>query len=123
MGDFIIQLYSVEIAPEDFYAKYGLTSDATMHETLKTRSKDFKVGLMTKRIMFQTVIPYWEMEDGKLTKLELLPVESKISGHKSEIGLPRIATDLEFIDHLAELSSGYGVQMKVREDGIVECKW
>lgn len=78
---------------------------------------------MTQRIMFQTVIPYWEMKDGKLIRLELLPVESKMSGHKSEVGLPRRATDLEFIDHLAELSSDYGVRMKVREDGIVECEW
>ncbi len=123
LGDFIIQLYSVEFAPEDFYGRYGLTSDSTMHELLKKRSKDFSIGLMTKRVMFQTVIPYWETKDGKLTKLELLPVESKISGHKSEIGLPRIATDLEFVDHLAEMSSTYGVRMKVREDGIVECEW
>ena len=35
LGDFMLQLYSVEFAPEDFYAKYGLTSDCTMHELLK----------------------------------------------------------------------------------------
>lgn len=123
LGDFIIQLYSVEFAPEDFYHKYGLTSDSTMHELLKTRSKDFSIGLMTKKIMFESVIPYWETKDKKLTKLELLPVESKMTGHKSEIGLPRIATDLEYINRLADMSAEYGVRMKIGDDGIVTCEW
>lgn len=123
LGNFMLQLYSVEFAPEDFYGRYGLTSDSTMHELLRTRSKDFSIGLMTERKMFQTVIPYWETEDKKLTKLELLPIESKMAGHKSEIGLPRIATELTFIDHLAEMSGEYGVRMKVGEDGIITCEW
>ena len=123
LGDFIIQLYSVELAPEEFYSKYGLTSDSTVHELMKTRSKDFSIGLMTKRIMFQTVIPYWETREKKLVTLELLPVESKMIGHKSEIGLPRIAKDLSFIEHLDEISAEYGVRMHVGEDGIVKFEW
>ena len=123
LGDFMLQLYSVEFAPEDFYGRYGLTTDSTMHELLRTRSKDFSIGLMTDRKMFQTVIPYWETKDKKITKLELLPVESKMKGHKSEIGLPRIATDLAYIEHLAEMSADYGVRMKTGKDGIVICEW
>lgn len=123
LGDFMIQLYSVEFAPEDFYSRYGLTTDSTMHELLKTRSKDFSIGLMTERKMFQTVIPYWETKDKKIIKLELLPVECKMAGHKSEIGLPRRATDLAFIEHLTEMSADYGVRMNVGKDGIVTCEW
>lgn len=29
LGDFVLQLYSIELAPEDFFAKQGLTSSAT----------------------------------------------------------------------------------------------
>ena len=35
LGDFILQLYNVEIAPEDFFAKHGLTSEATVHQLMK----------------------------------------------------------------------------------------
>jgi poly-gamma-glutamate synthesis protein (capsule biosynthesis protein) len=31
LGDFILQLYSVALAPEDFYHKWDLTSDASVH--------------------------------------------------------------------------------------------
>jgi len=41
LGDFILQLYSVSLAPEEFYERQGLTSDSTVHELLATRSKDF----------------------------------------------------------------------------------
>lgn len=123
LGDFILQLYSVEFAPEDFYGKYGMTSDATMHQLLKQRSKDFTVGLMTDQRMFQSVIPYWETKDKKITKLELLPIECAMQGNKSEVGLPRIATNLEFVDRLAEMSAYSGIQMKVGKDSIVTCEW
>ena len=33
LGDFIIQLYNIEFAPQEFYEKYGLSaSTATVHE-------------------------------------------------------------------------------------------
>lgn len=123
LGDFILQLYSVEFAPEDFYNKYGLTTDATIHQLLKQRSKDFTVGLMEDRRMVQTVVPYWETKNGKITKLELLPLESPLKGNKSENGLPRLATDMEFIDHLAEMSAYSGIRMKVGKDSIITCEW
>lgn len=123
LGDFILQLYSVEFAPEDFYNKYGLTTDATMHQLLKQRSKNFTVGLMEDRRMVQTVVPYWETKNGKITKLELLPLESPLKGNKSENGLPRLATDMEFIDRLAEMSAYSGIRMKVGKDSIITCEW
>ena len=123
LGDFILQLYSVEFAPEDFYNKYGLNTDATMHQLLKQRSKDFTVGLMTDRRMFQSVIPYWETKEKKITKLELLPIECAMKGNKSEVGLPRIATNLEFVDRLAEMSAYSGIRMKIGKDSIVTCEW
>lgn len=123
LGDFILQLYSVEFAPEDFYNKYGLNTDSTIHQLLKQRSRGFTVGLMTDRRMFQSVIPYWETKEKKITKLELLPIECAMKGNKSEAGLPRIATDLEFIDRLAEMSAYSGIRMQIEKDSIVACKW
>lgn len=84
LGDFILQLYSVEAAPADFFAKQNLPSDATVHELLKKRSKNFTVGLMTDPRMFRSVIPYWETEGGKLTGLTLMPIEMSMDSHKSD---------------------------------------
>lgn len=123
LGDFVLQLYNIEFAAEDFYASQGLTSADTIHDLLKKRSKGFTVGLMEDPRMMQTVIPYWETEGTKLTKLELMPVELVMQGNKSEIGLPRKAADTGFLKTFMEMSEDFGVKMTVGEDGIVKCSW
>lgn len=123
LGDFVLQLYSIELAPEEFYAKHGLTSASTVHELLKKRSKDFTVGLMEERRMFITVIPLWETEGTKLTKLTLMPVEMKMDGNKSDRGLPRRSYDPAIYKYLAEMSEPYGVKMTLEEDGLISCRW
>ena len=122
LGDFILQLYSVAFAPEDFYQKQGLTSDATVHELLAKRSQNFTCGLMEDIKMRQTVVPYWETENGKLTRLELLPLELPIKGNRSLQGLPVPAQEPSFFDRLAKMSEPYGTKMTL-QDGVIHCKW
>lgn len=123
LGDFILQLYSVESAPEDFYGKKGLTSDSTVYELLKKRSKDFTIGLMEDVRMNSTVIPFWETEKKKIKKLELLPVSLVMKGNKSEIGLPQIAKDKTFMKDFAEISADFGVRIKPTDKGTFICEW
>ena len=123
MGDFVLQLYSVELAPEDFFAKHGLTSASTVHELLKKRAKDFTVGLMTDKRMFQSVIPYWETEGTKLTKLTLMPIEMCMDGHRSEQGLPRRSFNPEIFEYLAKMCEPYGTKLTLGEDGLIKCEW
>jgi len=123
LGDFALQLYSIEFAPEDFFAKHGLTSDSTVHELLKKRSKDFTVGLMTDPRMFRSVIPYWETEGGKLTKTTLMPIEMKMDGHKSENGLPRRSYNPEIAEYLSGMCKPFGTKITVEKDGLLTCTW
>ncbi len=123
LGDFVLQLYSIELAPEDFFNKHGLTSSSTVHELLKKRSKDFTVGLMTDPRMFRSVIPYWETDGTKLTKLLLMPIEMSMDGNKSESGLPRRSYNSEIVDYLAKMCEPYGTKLKLRDDGIIVCQW
>ncbi len=122
LGDFILQLYSIEFAPYDFYNKVGVSSDKTVHELLKTRSKNFTIGLMEDRKMLQSVIPLWEIEDGKLKYLKLLPIEAKTKCKKSDEGLPFIAEDDDIFNRLSEMCEPYGVKMK-KNGNIIECSW
>lgn len=122
LGDFVIQLYNVELAPEEFYNKYGVHSDLSAYELLKKRSHNFTVGLMEQKVMLETVVPYWETENGKMTKLELLPVEVVTDGIQGLRGLPRVAENADFMYRLADLSSPYGVKIKMK-DGIGVCEW
>lgn len=123
LGDFVLQLYDIPWAPEDFYEKNGLTSTATVHELLKKRSKDFTVGLMTDKRMFRSVIPCWETEGTKLTKLTLLPIEMYMDGNKSRQGLPYISSDLEIGKYLADMCVPFGTKISPNTDGTLSCAW
>jgi len=123
LGDFVLQLYNIEYAPEDFFEQYGLDSKATVHELLKKRSKDFTIGLMTDKRMFQSVIPCWEMENGKLKSLKLYPIRLAMTGNKSEIGLPRLEKDAEFMSDFAMRCERYGTNLCKNSDGSYECRW
>ena len=117
LGDFILQNENIPYSPEDDYEKQGLTSDATMHELFAKRSKNFTRGLQTDRRMFESVIPRWEVEDGKLIKLELLPIDLGFGLPRSRNGLPAPAQGTAILDHLAEISAPYGTKMQI-ENGI-----
>jgi len=123
LGDFILQLYNVEIAPEDFFRKHGLDSSYTVHDLLKKRSKDFTVGLMEDSRMFRAVIPLWETENGKMTSLKFMPIEMVMKGNKSENGLPRRSYNPEIFEYFKEMSEPYGVRMTLDSDGIINCTW
>jgi hypothetical protein len=46
-----------------------------------------------------------------------------MKGHKSEIGLPRLAKNLDWFDAFAANCAPYGVKMHVAKDGIIDCEW
>ncbi len=120
LGDFILQLYNVPMAPADFYQKHGLEVDVPVRDLLAHRSHNFSIGLMTDPRMFISVIPRWECEAGKLKRLELLPIVGRMSGNKSEIGLPRRADPAVVYDYLAKMCEPYGTRLAIRGDGIIE---
>lgn len=122
LGDFVLELYDVEYAPEEFFAQYGLSSkENTVYELLKTRSKNFTIGLMTDKRMFQSVIPFWETKNGKLESLTLYPVELCMERESSELGLPRLAKNTEFIDDFIKRSEAYGTNFIKNQDGSISC--
>lgn len=123
LGDFILQLYNVEFAPAEMYEKNGVSLGETTHELLRARSRDFTIGLMEQQVMFETVVPYWETEGGRLTKLTLLPVMLNKEGKRSQIGLPRHDREYRFADRLAALCAPYGITVTPSQDGLLECRW
>lgn len=117
LGDFILQNENIPFAPEDFFDKYDLKSDSTMHELFDKRSNHFTRGLSVQKVMFETIIPFWEINDGKMTSLELMPVLLKFDSPRSRYGMPQISKSSDIIERLAELSKPYGTDIKIK-DGV-----
>lgn len=119
LGDFVIHNECIPYAPEEMFAKQNLTSDATMRDLFFDRSAGYTRGLMRDRRMLETVVPYFEMEDGKLTYLELMPVELQFE--KKEVwqrGNPRFSNRHGIIERLAEMSVPYGTKIRIDERGF-----
>ena len=113
LGDFVLQNENIPRQPADYFELYKLPSDATMHDLFKARDAGFTRGLQTKREAFETFIPYWEMEDGKLTKLTFLAVELGFGLPRSRSGWPAPAKDSSILEQLAELSAPFGLKLKI----------
>ncbi len=117
LGDFVIHNECIPFAPEDMFNKQGLTSDATMREFFCKRSADYTRGLMRDRRMLESVIPYFEMEDGKLTHLELMPIELNFDKKIHQSGNPRFSKDHGIIERLAEMSREWNCEIVMDERG------
>ena len=115
LGDFLLELENCELAPEDFYAKFKLTSDSTMYDLFKVRTRDFTCGLQRQQVMMESVIPFFEMEDGKLKSLEFMPLELGLGMSHSKIGLPRLAKDNSILERLAKMSEPYGTKFEITD--------
>ena len=124
LGNFVIHNECIPYAPEEMFARQGITSDATMRELFRDRSAGYTRGLMRDRRMLESVIPYFEMEDGVLTKLELMPIELQFDEPVWRSGNPRFSKQHGIIERLAEMSAPYGTKISVdsRGYGIVDLK-
>ena len=120
LGDFIIQLENIRKAPNDMYEKQKLDGNARMDELFDTRNNGGTRGLCYEKVMFEAIVPYWEMEDGKLTKLVLMPVELNFDKSRSMGGWPRPKYDDGILERLAEMSEPYGTKIDIVDGmGIV----
>ena len=118
LGDFILHNESMTHAPEDMYAMQGLTSDAPICEIFRRRSANYTRGLLSDHRMMESVIPYFEMEDGRLTHLELLPIALGVEQPRYRNGNPFFAPDRGIIERLAEMSAPFGTRITVNEEGL-----
>ncbi len=121
LGDFIIQLETIQNAPADMFEKQGMGADAGLDAMFENRSGGGKHGLYYDRLMFETVVPYWAYEGGELRQLELLPVELNFGAPRSEGGWPRPKADAGILERLAAMSAPYGTKIKIRDGvGVVQ---
>ena len=115
----MLQNENIPKQPADYFELYKLPSDATMHDLFKARDAGFTRGLQTKKEAFETFIPYWEMENGKVTKVSLLAVELGFGMPRSRSGWPAPAKDSSILEQLAELSEPFGTKLKIHGNRAV----
>ena len=105
LGDFILHLENCRMMPHEYYEQYGLTPDAGIYEVFKARTQNFTVGLQRQQEMTESVIPYFETENGVMTSLKFMPVELGFGKPHSSFGWPRMAKNSAILKRFSEMSN------------------
>ncbi|PRO67278.1 CapA family protein [Alkalicoccus urumqiensis] len=116
LGNFIFQNETVSDLPYDFFAKYGMSDSASPAEAFDTRSHGGK-GLAFHPGVWESVVPFWEMQHGKLTRLELHPIDLGGGQPRSQRGWPGRTRRTRPVETMQELSRPFGTVIDIQEDG------
>lgn len=122
LGNFIFQLRGLEHVPADHHYNHH-TLGMTDTDAVAAQFNDWSKGLWVQEECFWGILPYLEFDDGKLCKLEMLPVDLGFKKGIQYKGLPYVAEkDVaeRIYASLKELSATKGVELTQREDGIIE---
>lgn len=117
LGDFVIQLENIERAPAEMFEKQKMDGNDTLDHLFWNRSNGGKRGLCYDKVMYEAIVPYWEAEDGKLTKLVLLPIELGFGRPRSQSGWPEPNKNAGILERLAQMSEAYGTKIDI-VDGL-----
>lgn len=117
LGNFIFHTETVESLPWDFYEKYKLGPQDNVADALDARTKKDTIGLGANPLVWESVIPYWTMENGELKEIQLYPVEMGFGMPRYVRGWPVTAKSTAPIEKLAELSKHYSTEIVI--DGLI----
>ena len=118
LGDFIIQLETIQRAPDGMFAKQKLNGNERLDVMFNKRSNFGQRGLCYDPIMYKSVIPYWEADaEGNLTKMTFMPIEEQFAMPRPRAGWPQKNCSMQIIEHFAEMSKAWNVDIKV-ENGL-----
>ena len=120
LGDFFLENETMLKVPAGMFEKQGMTGSENMKDMYDARSDHGKRGLYYSQVMFEAFVPYWESENGKLTKIRLMPVELGYGKPRSQGGVPAPKYDAGILERLREMSRPYGTEIVIGEDGIGE---
>lgn len=118
LGDFILNIQSMNKAPADYFEMYDLPTDSTIKELFNAQWAGYTRGMQVDPKLYQAFIPDWTIENGKLASVEIRPVElgydySLSDGRK---GWPTISNKGDILQRLAKLSEPYGTHFQINGD-------
>lgn len=113
LGNFIFQNETLTHVPADCYEKYGLNHSHNVADALDAKSADNTRGYSLIPEVWQTVIPFWTMENGVLKELTLYPVELGFEKKRSQRGCPALSDDILILKRLQELSAPFGTDIQI----------
>lgn len=122
LGNFMFENAFVRLLPADYMEKYGLDAHSSAAAGIAARAKQAVSSLTSRKAVYQTALPRFDLREGRCTRLELLPVSLGFDAPKWLRGIPTLAGDdeaHEIAEYLNMASAPYGTQWQVKAGRIV----
>ncbi|MBS7526915.1 CapA family protein [Fusibacter paucivorans] len=118
LGDFIIQNDSVERQPAEFYDLYDLGPEQTPSDAFDARSGNGTKGLAANQKVFESVMAAFNVEDDRITCVELIPITLGFHKKRSRKGRPELASREDgerILKNLQQLSDEYQTKIEIKD--------
>ena len=114
IGNFIFETETVEFQPWDAYHDRNMSiTDTKVGAYMDARSKNGTVGYCVQWPIWNAVMAAWTMEDGKITEIQLHPVELGMEKPRSQKGLPVMNHSEQTLNYLQEICESYGTRIEI----------
>ena len=123
LGNFVFQDEVAVDSPEDQYEELGLTSDDMLTDIYVRRTHGHTSGLCTDRRVYEAYLPYVELENDRVAKIDLMPLSLGFGEERWRTGYPAPGFGLGILERLQAMSRRYGTSITIDEAGYghVEC--
>lgn len=118
IGNFLFETETVEFQPWDAYHNRGMDVIHTkVGAYMSDRSKNDTVGYNVQWPIWNSILFGWTMEDGKITQVQLYPIELGMEKCRSQKGVPVLNGSEKTLAYLEEISAKYGTKVRI-ENGV-----
>ena len=116
LGNFIFQTETVSLQPADAYANKSMDHDTYVGAYMNQRSADGTRGYCVLENIWRSVMAGFTAEDGKITQIQLYPVDMRMGAPRSKMGIPHIADNDAVLHYLAKLSERFGTKLTIKDN-------
>jgi poly-gamma-glutamate synthesis protein (capsule biosynthesis protein) len=124
LGNFIFQNDFVERQPADFFENYGLGPESTVSDAINARSANNTRGLGLDRRVFESVMAAFEVREGEISRIELIPVSLGFQYEDFRKGQPYLSSQEDatrILSDLSKLSAPFNTEIKIEKGlGVIE---
>lgn len=118
IGNFLFETETVEFQPWDAYHNRGMdVVNTKVGAYMSDRSKNDTVGYNVQWPIWNSILFGWTMEDGRITQLQLYPIELGMEKKRSQKGVPVLNGSEKTLAYLEEISAKYGTKIRI-ENGV-----
>lgn len=118
LGNFIFQVLYVKRVTADVIEKKNYSYDITAQELIAKRRAGANHSMEDFPIYYMGIVPRWEMENGKLKKIEFLPIEMGMNEPLGLKGFPTPMAPEKLMEHMKMVCEPYGTVLKINGDVI-----